>query len=269
LAKGNRNRMKIIEEIKKKREFSGLPDSIVERAAEMAKGDVKESRALLRKYFGVFLTNKVLKGRGSAEDLLKAHMSSKKRDYEEFYREIFSGIFKNPSSEKSLRGSEGLVSIIDLGAGVNGFSYPSLRIVFGDVHYLAVEASGQLVKHMNDYFRDRGFEKAHALREDLFNVEKVVGLLRKQKKPRVVFMFQVVDALENLERDFSKKFISEISSECEKIVLTLPTESLGGRKKFAVQRKWIIDFLEEYFVIEKDFKSNGERIIVIGKKTNK
>jgi len=87
-------------------------------------------------------------------------------------------------------------------------------------------------------------------------------------KPRVVFMFQVVDALEILEKDFSKKFVLEIFNECEKIVLTLSTESLGGRKKFAVQRKWIIDFLADNFVIEKDFKIGGERVIVVGKKPN-
>jgi len=45
--------------------------------------------------------------------------------------------------------------------------------------------------------------------------------------------------------------------------LSLPTESLGGRKKFAVRRKWLVDFLEENFVIEKDFVMNGERIIYL------
>jgi len=261
--------MNIIEEIKKKKEFSKLPDSIVERAAEMAKGDVKESRALLRKYFGVFLTNKVLKGKG---DLLKSHMSSKKRDYEKFYGEIFSsgilaarGIPSELETSKEVSSLSGNVgSVIDLGAGLNGFSYGYLKEVVGEVNYLAVEAVGQEVEHMNEYFEENGFS-AKAVVWDLFDVEKIKDLLKVQKKPRVVFMFQVVDALENLERDFSKKFILEIAEECEKIVLTLPTESLGGRKKFAVRRKWIMDFLEENFVIEKDFSRDGERIIVLRK----
>ena len=128
---------KLISEIKKKREFSELPDSIIERAAEMAKGDVKESRALLRKYFGVFLTNKVLKGRGSCDELLKAYMSSRKRDYPEFYKEIFSEI-----------GNVGFV--VDLGAGMNGFSYGYLNDEVGEVDYVAAEAAGQEVKHMNN-----------------------------------------------------------------------------------------------------------------------
>lgn len=258
-------RKELIEEIKKKREFSGLPDSIVERAAEVAKGDVKESRALLRKYFGVFLTNKVLKGKGTSEEILKSHMSSKKRDYEKFYGEIFSGI-------------ENVGSIIDLGAGMNGFSYDYLKEILGEVDYVAVEAAGQEVKHMNNYFAENKFP-ASAIVGDLFGVEKIKDLLKKQGRDRVVFMFQVVDALENLEKNFSKKFILEISRECEKIVLSLPTESLGGRKKFAVQRKWIVDFLSprddsgepeenNRFVIEKDFRMDGERVIIIGKKTN-
>ncbi len=241
----------LISEIKKKKEFSKLPDSIVERAAEMAKGDVKDSRALLRKYFGVFLTNKVLKGKGTYDDLLKVHMSSKKRNYEEFYSEIFSDI-------------ENVRSIIDLGAGLNGFSYSYLSDIIGEVDYLAVEAAGQEVDHMNNYFKENKFS-AKAVVGDLFQIEKIKDLLKKQKKDRVVFLFQVVDALENLERDFSKKFISEIFEECEKIVLTLPTESLGGRKKFAVQRKWIVYFLKEKFVIEKDFQMSGERVIVLCK----
>jgi len=240
-----------ITEVKMKKEFSQLPDSIVERALELSKNDVKEARALLRKYFGVFLTNKILKGKGSADDLLKAHMSSKKRDYDKFYGTIFEG-------------SKNVGSVIDLGAGINGFSYKYLKDVLGDIEYVAIEAAGQEVEHMNEYFFNNKFS-GRAIVGDLFEIEKILEILKVEKRPRVVFLFQVIDALENLERNFSKKFISEISKECEKIVLTLPTESLGGRKKFAVQRKWIIDFLEENFHIEKDFEMNGERVICIRK----
>ena len=241
----------LIQEIKKKKVFSGLPDSLVKRVAKISGGDIKESRALLRRYFGFFLTNKVLKGKGNYKDLLKAHMSSRKRDYVELYKEIFSNI-------------KGVGSVVDLGAGLNGFSYSYLKEVVGDVDYLAVEAVGQEVSHMNNYFRENNFS-AKAVCEDLFKVDKIKNLLKLQKRDRIVFLFRVVDALETLERDFSKKFISDIFLDCEKIVLTLPTENLGGRKKFIVQRKWIKDFLEDKFVIDKDFEMNGERIIIVHK----
>ena len=238
--------MSFVDEVKRKREFSELPNSIVERALDLSKNDVKVARSLLRKYFGVFLTNRVLKGK---EDLLGIHLSSKKRNYEKFYEEIFSGV--------------DVKSVVDLGCGVNGFSYGYLP---KGVCYVGVEAAGQLVDLTNNYFRDRGFEGAHVMKADLFDVENVLNILRNVEKPRVVFMFQVVDALENLEKDFSKKFILEVAKESEMIVLSLPTESLGGRKKFAVRRNWLVDFLEENFQIEKDFILSGERIIILKNK---
>ncbi|PNX50806.1 MAG: hypothetical protein BV456_05440 [Thermoplasmata archaeon M8B2D] len=242
-----------ISEVKKKREFSQLPDSVVEKALEITKGDVKEARALLRKYFGVFLTNRVLKSSEDSDEVLKFHLSSKNRNYESFYKEIKSCI-------------GGVKSSVDFGAGVNGFSYPILREIFGDVHYLAMEAAGQLVDKMNSYFKYRGFESAHAIKGDLFDLNKIRKMLPPLDEPIVAFMFQVVDALESLEKDFSKKFLLEISKKCRYIVLTLPTESLGGRKKFAVQRKWILDFLKENFETLKDFESGSERVLCVRKK---
>jgi hypothetical protein len=219
----------------------------VVRALKKSRSDVKEARALLRKYFGVFLTNRVLKGKG---DLLKMHMSSKKRDYEKFYKRIFE-VFGD------------VKSVVDLGCGVNGFSYEFFPT---EIEYVGIEAAEQLVDLTNFYFKDKGFLNARVICSDLFDVENIVNVLKKAKSPRVVFMFQVVDALENLEKNFSKKFIVEVLNECECIVLTLSTESLGGRKKFAVQRKWIVDFLKENFVVESDFEMDGERVLVFRKK---
>ncbi|MCK5450012.1 hypothetical protein KAI32_04045, partial [Candidatus Pacearchaeota archaeon] len=126
------------------------------------------------------------------------------------------------------------------------------------------------------YFEGENFS-AKAICENLFNIENILKILKEQEKPRVVFMFQIIDALENLEKNFSKKFILEISKGCEWIVLSLPTESLSGRKKFDVNRKWILDFLSSKddsgepdgnFNIRKDYSSNGERLIIVEKKTN-
>jgi hypothetical protein len=237
--------MSLIEKVKKKKEFSGLPDSVVSRALRESGEDVKEARALLRKYFGVFLTNRVLKGKGN---LLDVHISSKKRDYREFYGEIFKDI-------------EGAGSVIDLGCGVNGFSYEYLP---EGVEYIGIEAAGQLVEKMNCFFKERNFD-SRAICEDLFDAEKVVRILEKAKSPRVVFMFQVVDALESMKRDFSKELISRVMENCEVLIISLPLVSLGGGKKFAVKRKWLMDFLESEFNIERDFEIFLERIICVRK----
>lgn len=245
--------MNFIKEIKNKREFSGLPDSIVERALILNKNDIKETRAFLRKYFGVFLTNRIIKGRG---DLLKIHMSSKKRDYDKFYDEIFSKLLLAKS-------------VIDFGCGVNGLTFPYLHKKFGVCEYLGFEATSQVVDAVNGFFNENGYDKiANVMWCDLFNVEVILRNIRGLLRPRVAFMFQIVDALENIEKNFSKKFILEVLRECEWVVLTLPTESLGGGKKFAVRRNWIIDFLKENFFIDKDFEMSGERIICLRKTNN-
>ena len=258
--------MSLIRDVKKKKEFSGLPDSVVARVLNEVGGrksvvggrfQIKEARSLLRKYFGVFLTNRVLKFGSRRSDvvgreILKTHMSSKKRDYQKFYDKIF-GVIGNRQLE--------IKSVVDLGCGVNGFSYEYLP---EGVNYVGVEAAGQLVDMMNDFFAEKGFD-AKAVCMDLFDVENVVGILKKARKDRIVFLFQVVDALESVERNFSLKLIGAVMKECEVLVISVPLVSLGGGKKFAVKRKWLMDYLESEFVVDRDFEMFGERVIRIHK----
>jgi len=167
--------------VKSKREFSKLPDGIVKIALDKCNSDVKKARSFLRKYFGVFLTNKVLRfarsqvtGHG-LQEVLGSHISSKKRNYREFYERIF----------EKVKGR----NILDLGCGVNGFSYEFLQEVVGDVRYVGIEAAGQLVDFMNSYFKENGFD-GKAIRGDLLDLvftEKVL----KSGKFNVVFLFQV------------------------------------------------------------------------------
>ena len=257
----------MILEVKKKKEFSGLPDSIIIRALKKNKGDVKGARSWLRKYFGVFLTNRVLRGKGN---LLGVHISSKKRDYEEFYGKIFKGInFHKKSRSLATRtishGEDkegtGVGSVVDLGCGVNGFSYEYLP---KGVSYIGIEAAGQLVGQMNEFFSEEKFN-ARAIGGDLFDLDLVRGVLERARRKRVVFMFQVVDALENVKRDFSKELILEVMKNCEWLVISLPLVSLSGRKRFDVDRKWLVGWLREHFEIRNDFEMFGERILIIGK----
>ncbi|MBT3642540.1 hypothetical protein HN604_01275 [archaeon] len=237
-----------IAEVKKKKELRQLPDQIIEKALQKSNNNIKDARAYLRKYFGLFLTNKIIKGKIGDEEILKVHISSKKRDYEKFYEEIFENI-KKPKS------------IIDLGAGVNGFSYKYLEKVVGTTKYIAIEASGQLVSQMNKFFKENKLN-AKAFCEDITNIQSLKKIISKTEEPRTIFLFQVIDALESFEKNLSKEFIEEISHLAKTFVITLPLESIGKRKQFNVQRKWLIDFLEEKFTIQKDFKLFGERILV-------
>lgn len=251
MEKGIGCKMNLVSKVKEKREFSKLPDSVIRRALECSSGDVRGARALLRKYFGVFLTNRVLKGKG--EEVLRYHLSSKKRDYRKFYREIFMGL-----------GTVG--SVVDLGCGVNGFSYGLLREFFGEVEYLGVEASGQLVDSTNDFFRDKKFSDASSVQLDLFDLEDILKILKRARKPRVIFLFQVVDALESLKKDFSKELISRVSGDFEKMVISWSLRSLGGKKRFVSRREWVLDFLMDNFLVSKNFEAGGERIVIVRKK---
>jgi len=96
----------------------------------------------------------------------------------------------------------------------------------------------------------------------LFELNKVKKIIKKQKKPRIVFLFKTIDSLEMLKKDYSKQLILETSDLADKIIVSFATESMIRRKKFFVKRNWIIDFIKDNFNITDDFEINGERYIV-------
>lgn len=233
----------VVQEIKKKKEFKELPDSLIERVARLSKGDVKQSRAVLRKYLTVFLTNKVVSGKLSAEEVLGKHISSKDRDYSELYHKIV--------------GKEDI--IFDLGAGANGFSYKYIG-----KKYVAVEATKVLVDLMNKYFEEKGFD-ARAVWGDLFDLGFVLDVIDKEIGSKAVWMFNVIDALE-LEPNYSKELISAVAERADKIVLSWPTQSLQKKRKFTAQRNWIFYFIQSNFKILDNFEMNGEKFVVFSKR---
>jgi hypothetical protein len=147
-----------------------------------------------------------------------------------------------------------------LGAGINGFSYEKMKI---KVDYNAIESVGQLVELMNFYFKENKL-KAKAIHLSLFEKEKVKEIIREQKKPRIVFLFKVIDALESLKPNYSKELISEIVPLADKVVVSFATRSLGSREKFKAKRNWIVDFIKENFNVLDDFELGGERYISFG-----
>jgi len=243
----------LISDVEKKREFSKLPNSLVERALILSKKDVKQTRAFLRKFFGVFMTNKVLKLKD--EEVLGTHISSKNRNYNEFYRLLFKEESK-------------FERVIDLGCGVNGFSYPLLEKRFGNLEYIGIEAIGQLVEKMNTFFRQRCFKNARAVCLDLFDLVSLKKIFPKTKTLQAIFLFQVIDALEGFEKNFSKKlliFLNENVSSKDVIFISMSMKSISGKTKFESKRRWLRLFLEENFKV-KEFFIGSERIFECRKK---
>jgi hypothetical protein len=244
----------ILNKIKEKREFSQLPEKDIEMAYEQfekrqatEEEKIRLTKGLLRKVFSAFISKKLLSLKNKDEEwILRKHISTRERL--PYYEEIYKRILGNYKS----------ASIIDLGAGINGFSY---KFFNRKITYTAIESVGQLIDLMNYYFKKKKVN-GKAIHLSLFELEKVKEVIKKEKKPRLVSLFKVIDALETLKRDYSKELISEIVSVSDKIVVSFATKSLGSREKFKAKRDWIVDFIKENFNLLDDFEFGGERYIV-------
>jgi hypothetical protein len=242
--------MNLIEEVKKKKEFKELPDSLIQKVLSLkeVKGSdeekVKQARAILRKYFSVFMSNKIVSGKLSAEEMLAKHISSKERDYPELYHRIVK--------------DEDVV--FDFGAGVNGFSYKYIG-----KKYIAFEATKRFVDLMNKYFQENEFN-AGAIWADLFDIECLLKIIKGENGKKSAWMLNIIDALE-LEPNFSKVFISEISKLVDRVVLSWPTQSLQKKRKFSANRNWIFSFIQQNYKILDNFEMNGEKFVCFCKPT--
>ncbi len=247
----------ILSKIREKREFSQLPEKDIEmafshfekrQASEEEK--IKLTRELLRTVFSAFISKKLLSLKNKEPEwILRKHISTRERlsYYEEIYRRVFEGIKE--------------ASVIDLGAGINGFSYEFFK---KKINYTAIESVGQLVELMNFYFKKNKLN-GKAIHLSLFEKEKVKEIIKKEKKPKIVFLFKVIDALETIRGDYSKELISSIAPLVDKIVVSFATKSLGSRQNFKAKRNWIIDFIRENFRVLDDFEIGAERYISFSK----
>ncbi len=247
------------QQIIKKKEFSELPRVDVEKAfakferrQTSDEDKVKLTRDLLRKTFSGFAGQKMLNWKDkSADEILQKHLSTRERF--ENYTEIYQRLLKNLPKK---------ISVLDFGCGVNGVNYSLFGKIGKSVDYFGIESVGQLVELTNAFFEKNQIKNAVVMKESLFEFEKIKKLISQTKKPRVVFMFKVVDALESLERNYTKTFLKEIVPLVDRVVISFATESWFSRKKFFVQRTWLVDFIREQgWQFIDDFNLGGERYL--------
>lgn len=252
------------EEIRKaitsKKEFSKIPDEDIwlayekfERRECSEEEKIRLTRDLLRKVYSAFVSGKLLSIKDKPEEwFLRKHLSTRERlnYYLRLYEKLFNGL-KN-------------CSLIDLGSGINGLSYKFFPKKT-KVDYVAAEAVGQLVDLMNFYF-EKNKLNAKAVHESLFNISGIKKLIEECKKPKIIFLFKVIDSLEMLEGDYSKRLLKEIVPLCEKVVVSFATRSMIRQDKFKVNRRWILDFIKENFELLEDFDMGNERYIVFKSK---
>jgi hypothetical protein len=251
------NKNELIKKIMQKKELSQLAKKDVERVFSRFDNEkysdiekVKLTREILNKVFWGFRSQKLLSPKNKREEwILRKHLSTRERL--PYYSKVYNRIFGNLKK----------ASVIDLGAGVNGVSYLHFPL---KVDYVGVEAVGQLVKLVNQYFKKKKL-KAEMYHFSLFELNKIKKVIKKTKKPRVVFLFKVLDSLEIIERDYSKKLLKEIMALADKVVVSFATKSMAKREKFKVSRKWLLDFIKQRFKILHDFEIGGERYLILGR----
>ncbi len=259
------NKQQLIEKVKERKEFSQLPEEDINKIFEKFNNEkysdeekVKKTRDLLRKVFSGTLSQKILSSKilnkKNPDEILKKHLSTRERFG--FYEEVYSRILKGFENKK--------ISVIDLGCGINGLSYNKFPKEF-DINYVGIEAVGQLVELMNEYFKSQDiFKKAKAFHKSLFDLENIENIVSSSEKPRIVFLFKVLDSLEMVEWDYSKKLLNEFKKlDIERFVISFATESYIKRTRFKVNRNWILDFIKENFSIKEDFELGGERYLII------
>jgi hypothetical protein len=273
------SRDELINKIIEKKDFSQLPRKDVELAFEKFEKktnseyqSLKLTRNFLRKIYSSFSSRKLFGETVVGKDkgwILMKHKSTKERL--EFYSEIYSRIFENIS------GAQEEISIFDLGCGVNGLTFDLIEKNIKKlnnqvkVNYVGVEAVGQLVDLGNNHFKENKLDKkCKYYHESLFDTKKIKNIINTISGFKIIFLFKVIDSLEVLERNYSKTLISWLLEDkdlgVDLIVLSFATRSLGNRKKFSVQRGWLLKFIDDNFKILDNFEVGGEKYIVFEKR---
>jgi 16S rRNA (guanine(1405)-N(7))-methyltransferase len=248
---------KIIDDIKKKKEFSGLNNNlVVDRLNETLRQNpklneflvrdrsegykkiVKLTREKLHKAYGVFQENKsqvqkLLDELQSTENeheifsihrmLLSSVLSTKERL--EFYEEMYKGIFELTGWPRS---------ILDLGCGFNPMSFPFMGV--DEVDYYAYDINEEDVEILNRYFGIMGDDISGKAR--LFKF----GDSTQFPKADVCFLFKVLDILDAKGHKKSEELIESL--DCKWIVASFSTKTVSGRPMEHAHRGWMDQMLK-------------------------
>ena len=131
-------------------------------------------------------------------------------------------------------------SVLDLGCG-----YSSLHFPFKDIKYYCADIGG-------DYVKDKGFV-FDLLHDDYSKLPEV----------DVVFLFKVLESLEFVNRNSSKRILNKL--KCKYIVVSFDKRSLSGREIQKKGRIWFRRVLSELKLKHQIFDYGDEIFFVIKK----
>lgn len=245
----------LIKEIKKKKEFQDLPDSLVENSLKnyitknrilqinspkSVKLVVKAIRSELRRYSGQYSSlsksrrNKLI-SQNDTEKLLKSHSSTRERIEDYFY--IKNLIKKlNPKS------------ILDLGCGLN-----PIALAEKNISYYAYDIKNQDIETVSEFFNKNKI--------DGFALQADITTLKEFPQTDLCLIFKVLDILPGNRYENSKSLISQIKSE--KIIVSFATHTLSGKPMNSPKRFWFENLLKELNLSYKTEKSKNEIFYLI------
>ena len=210
---------------------------------------LKEIRRQLREVYGVF---QVSLHREKMLDNLLSYVSLSKK-FDEKSLDFHQRLLSSHKSTKERLSSYNLLykklfphthpkKILDLGCGLNPFSYPYMGIDY--VEYFAVEASSLDCLFLQRYFD--GVSNFCGLRGLAIHA----NLLDVPTFPSsdVCFLFKVLDSLESLERNITFPLLSSIDASF--FVASFPTKTLSGKPLSKKRLTWFLSFLDKYEEIE-------------------
>ncbi len=222
---------------------------------------IKQVRARLRKAYGLFrddpakrqkLMEKLLAAPAAAQkkvidEILSTHASTKERlpIYNNLYAKIFA-----------LTGKPGV--ILDLGCGINPFSYPYMKL--RKCTYLAYDINEEEINILNKYFsllrRKIPYFDGQAAAADVLQMQKI-------PPADVCFLFKMTDVLDkNKGHKATEEMLKRIPAEY--VVVSFATKTMSGKKMTAPRRNWmewlckrlryeytILEFPNELFYVVK------------------
>ena len=227
--------------------------------SQVYKQIIKEVRSNLRKRYGLFRSQSSKSAHylsalenplqtKAVNSILSIHSSTKERlaYYDVLYSKIFA-ITKKPKR------------IVDLGCGLNPFSYPYMKLHY--LSYYAYDVSKKEIDLINVYFKKikemvPSFQ-GQAFVHDIVNVVKI-------PQSDVAFLFKVTDLLDQGKgHKATEKVLTQLNARY--VVISFATKTMSGKKMTAPHRRWmewlckrlaysytILSFENEiFYVIEK------------------
>lgn len=223
---------------------------------------IKEVRAKLRRVYGLFRESEDLKIR---YELLSSLLEKKQLDFDiikkilathsstrerlTFYDKLYQEIFKVTGKPRM---------IIDLGAGINPFSVPLMKL--RHLEYYAYDLNEHEVSELNNFF-----EYLKKRNRSLRGKAQVLNILNFTKLPpaEVCFLFKMTDVLDQCRSHKTTENVVKIVP-ARFVVVSFPTKTMSGKKMNFPRRNWfellckrlgysfnLIEFENEIFYVVK------------------